>query len=479
MIDPMKNNRQIGLDGRSFVTACLRRSPYCVLGLIVFGVLCAVSDILKLTGASGAVMGSFTTTLLIYDLLAAMMLVVVTFYAYFLECGLNIPKLREKPLIIFGGIRLCYYVLLGYYLCYRALYCMAYSDVVPAGVAVFYTVMFAATFLAVFGNSFYLNVLSRNMIRRSYEKSFARFSVFGVIFQLAVPVAYIIARFTMGEYTDEYFTHSVCDLLRLCVSPLFYTCFWLIYYRATEQVREVYSEVDDALRNKRYQITYSAEETKKEKRKKSRKQRRKIKQLRKKAAEAQNQALAAALASGIAAPQEPAPQPEPEEKTQPSQEAVPQETTEPQKEETAKQETAAQQETARQTAPQPENAPEQPAVQQPKLGVSAFTAAQIEQIAQKAVSDAAAAQPQPQPVAQQPVPQPVVYAAPGEVEEYDPYRAQRPQQKKPQQVRVQNGQPQKRPQGGGKSPNGQRGGKNNKGNKNKKYYPPKNPNGQH
>jgi len=40
----MKNNRQIGLDGKIFITDCLKRSTYFVYALILFGAVGAFSD---------------------------------------------------------------------------------------------------------------------------------------------------------------------------------------------------------------------------------------------------------------------------------------------------------------------------------------------------------------------------------------------------------------------------------------------------
>lgn len=273
----MKNNRQIGLDGKSFISSCLKRNSVFVLGLILYGLLCSVADILKLTGQSGAVMGTFTTTLLIYDFIASLLLVVVMFYAYFLECGSNIPKLKEKPLVIFGFFRLGYYVLMTYYVCYRALYCLTNTDKVPGTLAFFYIVYFIFILLAVFANTFALNILTRNIIRRSYVKSFHILSALGIIIQIILPIAYIVARVTMGSTGDEYFTASFCDLFRLCLCPLLYVCIWFIYFNSVNSVNMVFSEVDSALRDKRYQITYSTDEDDKSKKKHSKKRRRKAK----------------------------------------------------------------------------------------------------------------------------------------------------------------------------------------------------------
>ena len=113
----MNKNRQIGLDGKAFISACLRRGGIFVFFLLVYGALNAFSDILKLTGSSGAAMSPFTTTLLVYDFIVSLLLIVVVFYAYFLECGSSVPVLKHKPIVVFGLFRLGYYILLAYYVC--------------------------------------------------------------------------------------------------------------------------------------------------------------------------------------------------------------------------------------------------------------------------------------------------------------------------------------------------------------------------
>ncbi|MBP3414767.1 MAG: hypothetical protein J6L81_06200 [Clostridia bacterium] len=90
----MKNNRQIGLDGKIFITDCLKRSTYFIYGLLLFGAVGALSDILKLLGAGGTPMSTFTVTLLMYDFISLLLLIIVVFYAHYLECGSNIPILK-------------------------------------------------------------------------------------------------------------------------------------------------------------------------------------------------------------------------------------------------------------------------------------------------------------------------------------------------------------------------------------------------
>ncbi len=62
----------------------------------------------------------------------------------------------------------------------------------------------------------------------------------------------------MVEAGDEFFTTSFCDLLRLCICPLLLSSIWFLFLHSIRQIDEVFGEVDDALRNKRYQITYAA-----------------------------------------------------------------------------------------------------------------------------------------------------------------------------------------------------------------------------
>ncbi|MBE6753798.1 MAG: hypothetical protein E7559_05560 [Ruminococcaceae bacterium] len=254
----MKNNRQIGLNGRIFVTNCLHNNAMFVFVLIAGGLLTALADILKLTGHSGALMGKFTTTLLLYDFVVSLLLVVVLFYAYFLECGDSVPILRERPLVIFGLFRLGYYILLLYYICYRALYCVTHKTQISQSLFFFYIIYGVLVFLLILANCFLYNVLTKNMIRRSYSKSFHRLATIGLIVQCILPIVYIVARILMADVGDEYFTSSMCDMLRLCICPLFSVCVWLLYIGAIGQVKGVFEEVDTALRERRYQITYTA-----------------------------------------------------------------------------------------------------------------------------------------------------------------------------------------------------------------------------
>lgn len=254
----MKNNRQIGLDGKSFVSSSLKRGTIFVLMLLLCGAVTAASDILKLTGSSGAVMSTFTTTLLIYDFIVSLLLIVVVFYAYFLECGLSVPVLRHKPLLVFGFFRLGYYILLAYYICYRSLYCLTHTDTVRFPMVLFYSVYFVLIFCCILANCFIYNILTRNTIRRSYKKTFHTLASVGIVMEVLMPITYIIARVTLVDSGDEFFTSAFCDFMRLCVCPLLLTGVWFLFLHSIKQIDEVFGEVDDALRNKRYQITYGA-----------------------------------------------------------------------------------------------------------------------------------------------------------------------------------------------------------------------------
>lgn len=254
----MKNNRQIGLNGRIFVSGCLKRGTVFVFLLMLGGIATAVADILKLAGASGAIMSTFSTTLLLYDFVCSLMLVIVVFYAYFLECGDGVPVLRHKPLIVFGCARLGYLILLAYYICYRALYCMCGMNSASPTLCIFYFVYFIFIFLCILANCFVYNILTRNIVRRSYIKSFHALSSVGLVVQILLPVMYIIARVTMKDVGDEFFTTAVCDLIRLCLCPLCTTGVWLLFVNAIGQVSDVFNEVDTALRERRYQITYTS-----------------------------------------------------------------------------------------------------------------------------------------------------------------------------------------------------------------------------
>lgn len=253
----MKNNRQVGLDGKVFLTSCLKRSSVYVIGVILFGIINAIADVMKLTGKSGIAMSSLTTTLISVDLIVSLLFVVVVFYAYFLECGSSIPVLREKPIIVLGYCRLAYNVLLCYYIVYRAMYCLVNSSVVPFGILMFYIVYMVVTFLSILACCVVINIISRNMIRRIYAKTLRNLAVVGIVFTSLTPVMYIIARFWIGEIGDEFFTGSFCDLLRLCIAPLFYLCLWIVMLKARTVTAEVFGEVDAAIRDRRYQITYT------------------------------------------------------------------------------------------------------------------------------------------------------------------------------------------------------------------------------
>lgn len=259
----MKNNRQIGLDGKIFITDCLKRSTFFVYGLLLFGAVGALSDILKLLGAGGTTMSTFTVTLLMYDFISLLLLIIVVFYAHFLECGSNIPILKEKPVIVLCWIRMGYSVLLGYYICYRVMYTFAHSGEGLGALAFYYIAYLVIIILSIFSETFIINILSRNIVRRSYEKSFHRLSSIGIAAQALLPIAYLFVRIFYKDVGDEFFTSSFCDLLRLCIAPILYTSLWFIYVGAVNQVKGVFDEVDTALREKRYQITYSEPEANK------------------------------------------------------------------------------------------------------------------------------------------------------------------------------------------------------------------------
>ncbi len=253
----MRNNRQVGLDGKVFLTSCLKRSSIYVIGVILYGIIMAVADVMKLTGKSGIAMSSLTSALVSIDLIVSLLFVVVVFYAYFLECGSSIPVLREKPLIILGYCRLAYDVLLCYYIIYRAMYCIVNRSEVPFGILAFYTVYMVVAFVSILTCCFIINVISRNMIRRIYIKSLKNLAIVGMIFTSLMPLMYIIARFWIGEIGDEYFTASFCDLLRLCIAPIAYLCVWIVLIKARTVTAEVFGEVDAAIRDRRYQISYT------------------------------------------------------------------------------------------------------------------------------------------------------------------------------------------------------------------------------
>lgn len=252
----MKSNRQIGLDGKIFVSGCLRRGPIFVFLLMIGGLVGAVADIIKLTGESGAQLDALTTSLFLFDLVSSFLLVAVMFYAYFLECGTSVPLFKQKPLVWFGFFRIGYHLLTAYYIGQRAFLCMI-NPAMPVSLAAFYVVYLLWLCALIIANCYLFNVLIKNSIRRNYEKEFKYLAYFGLVVQGLLFLWYIIAALTTKRVEDAFFGHRFCDFLRLCLRPIFSIGIWFLFLNSIDEVKMVFSQVDSALRERRYQIAYA------------------------------------------------------------------------------------------------------------------------------------------------------------------------------------------------------------------------------
>lgn len=253
----MKNNRQIGLDGKMFVNNCLRRSPVQSIILGASGLVFALGDAIKLLTQPN--MAPAVATLLTVDFIASLLLVVIVFYAHGLECGRNVPGIGERGLLIFGYSRTLYLAGLFYVTIYRGSFSASDSGELPVVLAVYYLLYALMCLFAVFAESYVLNTLMRNNLRRSYVVSLRTLGIFAGITQPAVVIAYIVARFTMGQTGDDFFTAGFGDFLRLCLAPGMYISLAFICLGASTEVRGMLNEVDTALKDKRYQINYDTE----------------------------------------------------------------------------------------------------------------------------------------------------------------------------------------------------------------------------
>lgn len=252
----MKSNRQIGLNGKSTITSCLRRSLFFVYGLMLSAAFSAAGDLMKLLGASGADLSGFNTGLLLFDFIASLTLILAMFFAAFMDCGQDIPRVGGKPLVLFGYLRIGYYITFCYCLCFRALYYANGLGEFPPAMLVFYAAYFLMNLLAVIALAFFMNMLIHDVVRRSYIHSFKVLAGLGFAAGTILLAAYIASRITMRDITDEFFTPSFADFLRLFAAPLCYFSTWMICLSSSAQVGAVFDEADAALRNKQYQIVY-------------------------------------------------------------------------------------------------------------------------------------------------------------------------------------------------------------------------------
>ena len=265
----MKNNRQIGLDGRIFITDCLNDGVFFIYSILLSGFLGAAGDIMKLLGQSSHAMSSLTNGLILCDLVCSLSMVIVTYYVYFMHCGENIPKLGTKPLIYLEYLRLGYYVTLAYEVLYRMAKAWQPDSKVSAAIPIFYVFYFAWLLCCVCAAMFILTVLHQNVIRRSYAQSFKWLSLIGLGFNVVLPLAYFITRIWVRGGGDGFYSAGLCDFVRLALAPIFYAAIWFLFMNAIDQVDKVFNEVDSAIRDKRYRIEYEEESGSRRKKSKS------------------------------------------------------------------------------------------------------------------------------------------------------------------------------------------------------------------
>ena len=286
----MKGNRQIGLDGRIFINDCLTDGIFFIYSIILSGILGAIGDVMKLTGKSSFVMkslpnGLLTNGLIIMDLACCLGLVLVAYYVYFMNCGESMPKLGVKPLIYLEYARLAYYGMLIYNILYRFSDEILHSGTYPIAMSIFYVVYLGWLATCAFAAMFILTVLNQNMIRRSYSDSFKMLALIGLGINIVMPIVFFITKIWIKGAGDGFYSAGICDFIRLGVAPIFYAAIWFLFLNAIDQVDRVFSEVDNAIRDKNYRIEFE-EEPEKAKKSKSKdgKKKRKAKTVKSKGA---------------------------------------------------------------------------------------------------------------------------------------------------------------------------------------------------
>lgn len=252
----MKKNRQIGLDGRVFISDCLSNGIFFIYSIILCGILSAAGDIMKLLGTSGRGMNELTNGVIVLDLICSLGMVIVAYYVYFMNCGESVPKLGTKPLVYLEYARLAYYGLLVYFVIYRLIDACRSGGKYPAALPVFYVFYLMWLIACVFAAMFLLTLLHQNVIRRSYERSFKILALAGLAINIILPLAYIITRIWIKGWGDGFYSAGLCDFVRLCASPVFYSAIWFLYMNAIDRVHQVFDEVDNAIRDKRYHIEF-------------------------------------------------------------------------------------------------------------------------------------------------------------------------------------------------------------------------------
>lgn len=257
----MKSNRQIGLDGSTFISDCLSDGIFFVYSIIFCGLIGAVGDIMKLLSESAASLDPLTNSLILLDLICSLSMVIVAYYVYFMHCGENMPKLGIKPLLYLEYARLAYYGLLIYEVIYRFAYELQHRATFPLAIPIYYVVYVVWLCTCVFVAMFILTVLHQNIIRRSYARSFRWLSLIGLGVNVLLPLTYFITRIWVKGSGDGFYSAGFCDFVRLALAPIFYVAMWFLFMNAIDQVERVFSEVDNAIRDKRYRIEFDEEES--------------------------------------------------------------------------------------------------------------------------------------------------------------------------------------------------------------------------
>ena len=257
----MKSNRQIGLDGSTFISDCLSDGIFFVYSIIFCGLIGAVGDVMKLLSESAASLDPLTNSLILLDLVCSLSMVIVAYYVYFMHCGENMPKLGIKPLLYLEYARLAYYGLLIYETVYRFAYELQHRETFPLAIPIYYVVYAVWLATCVFAAMFILTVLHQNIIRRSYAQSFRWLSLIGLGVNVLLPLVYFITRIWVRGNGDGFYSAGFSDFIRLALAPIFYVAMWFLFMNAIDQVERVFSEVDNAIRDKRYRIEFDEEET--------------------------------------------------------------------------------------------------------------------------------------------------------------------------------------------------------------------------
>ena len=335
----MRNNRQIGLDGRIFITDCLSDGIFFIYSILLSGLLGACGDVMKLLGESSRGMDPLTNGLVLCDLVCSLSMVIVTYYVYFMHCGENIPKLGTKPLIYLEYLRLGYYGVLAYEVLYRFANDLQGGSGVPAAIPVFYFFYFVWLICCMCAAMFILTVLHQNVIRRSYAQSFKWLSLIGLGVNVILPLVYFITRIWVRGWGDGFYSAGLCDFVRFALAPIFYAAIWFLFMSAIDQVERVFSEVDNAIRDKRYRIEFEEndEENASDKKKKMAAKKKAVGGKKKSAKKKEVSAALPAAREAVAQPTPVEPQPAPAPILPAAEEDVkPQEPTEPEQPEPVK-----------------------------------------------------------------------------------------------------------------------------------------------